>query len=100
MAGTLRAAYGKDGEHSRAAELSRALLAASAEFAELWNQHIIAGPYFEPKRILHPQAGLLEFHAQTLIDPDQTQSLLVFTPIPGTGTREKLHFLSVVGAGT
>jgi transcriptional regulator with XRE-family HTH domain len=98
MAGTLRSAYAKDGENSRAAELASVLLAASSEFTDLWDQHVIAVPHFEPKRILHPQVGLLELHAQTLIDPDQSQFLLVFTPIPSTETREKLQFLSVVGA--
>jgi len=98
MVGTLRGAYTQDGEGSRAGDLIRNLLRSSSEFRELWDQHIVTGPYFEPKRILHPHAGPLELYAQTLADPGQSQSLLVLTPVPGTGTREKLEFLSVIGA--
>ncbi|MDG4787977.1 hypothetical protein O7626_18875 [Micromonospora sp. WMMD1102] len=50
-----------------------------------------------PKRITHPRLGLLELHCQVLLDPDQSQSLLVFTATPGSESAEKLPQLSVVG---
>ncbi len=36
-------------------------------------------------------------HCQLLLDPDQGQSLLVFTATPGTESHEKLALLSVLG---
>jgi homogentisate 1,2-dioxygenase len=54
------------------------------------------GPYCEPKRIQHPQVGLLELHGQSLVDPDQPQILTVFTASPGTESHDKLQFLSVL----
>jgi transcriptional regulator with XRE-family HTH domain len=93
----LHAAYTRDGRGSRAAEIAEALLAASHEFAELWNEHPVAGPYCAPKRIQHPELGLLELHCQTLVDPDLSQALLVYTAAPGSESQEKLQLLSVIG---
>ena len=39
----------------------------------------------------------MDLHCQTLLDPDQVQSLLVFTATPGTESYEKLQLLSVIG---
>ncbi|MFF7602501.1 helix-turn-helix transcriptional regulator [Streptomyces mirabilis] len=73
------------------------LLKTSKEFAGIWSEHPVIGPYCEPKRINHPQVGSLELHGQSLIDPDQSQLLTVFTAPPGTESHEKLEFLSVLG---
>jgi hypothetical protein len=53
----------------------------------------VMGPYCAPKRVQHPQLGLLELHCQTLVDPDQSQTLLVFTAVPGSESYEKLQLL-------
>ena len=48
-----------------------------------------------------PAAGELPhrpLHCQTLLDPDQDQSLLVFTATPGTQDAEKLDLLTVLGS--
>ncbi|KIF77103.1 XRE family transcriptional regulator [Streptomyces sp. 150FB] len=97
VAANLHGAYTRDGKGSRAATVVDALLAAGGEFAALWREHPVMGPYCAPKRILHPQLGLLELHCQTLVDPDQSQALLVFTAAPGTESYEKLQLLSVIG---
>lgn len=39
-------------------------------------------------------------YGQTLLDPDQFQTLLIFTAVPGTQSHEKLQLLSVVGSQT
>ncbi|MDG4792987.1 helix-turn-helix transcriptional regulator [Micromonospora sp. WMMD1082] len=96
IASDLHRAYTRDGRGSRAAEIVDALLAGSPEFAELWRQHPVAGPYCAPKRIQHPELGLLELHCQVLVDPDQSQLLQVFTATPGSESHEKLRLLSVV----
>jgi hypothetical protein len=52
----------------------------------------------EVKRYQHPQVGLLELGCQTLVDPEQSQMLLVYTASPGTESHEKLRLLAVVGS--
>ena len=93
----LRVAYAREGKSSRAAAVVAALLAESPDFAKIWAEHDIGALYHEQKRISHPQLGVLELHCQTLVDPDQSQTLLVFTAVPGTESYEKLQLLSVVG---
>ncbi|MER5666607.1 MmyB family transcriptional regulator [Streptomyces mirabilis] len=66
--------------------------------AQLWTQHEVGISYTNRKRILHPQVGMISLHCQTLVDPDQAQSLLVFTAIPGTEDHDKLRLLSVIGS--
>lgn len=94
---SLRDAYTRGGRGSRAAALVDALLAASPEFAGLWHEHPVLGPFCGTKRILHPRLGLLELHCQTLVDPDQSQLLLVFTAVPGSESHEKLQLLPAAG---
>lgn len=96
IASDLHRAYTRDGVGSRAATIVDALLAGSPEFAEIWREHPVSGPYCAPKRIQHAQLGLLELHCQVLVDPDQSQSLVVYTATPGSESYEKLRLLSVV----
>ncbi|MGM9383095.1 helix-turn-helix transcriptional regulator [Streptomyces antibioticus] len=90
-------AYARDGKDSPVADLVEALRAESADFSLRWNEHPVLGPYCGPKRFLHPKVGPLELHCQTLVDPDQSQRLLVFTAEPGTEDYATLELLSVVG---
>jgi hypothetical protein len=78
----LRAIAAREGTGSRAAALARQLKAESPEFAALWAAHEVGVTYTSRKRIVHPQVGTLCVHCQILIDPDQSQSLLVFTATP------------------
>ncbi|MFG2742256.1 helix-turn-helix transcriptional regulator [Streptomyces chartreusis] len=93
----LRGAYARDGSDSPTAGLVDALRSASAEFAALWRTHPVLGPYCGPKRFRHPRLGPLELHCQTLVDPDQSQRLQVFTAVPGTESHERLRLLTVLG---
>ncbi|MGP4014599.1 helix-turn-helix transcriptional regulator [Saccharopolyspora sp. 5N708] len=88
--------YTHDGKESRAAGIVDALLTKSPEFAAIWREHPVTDAYCPPKRIQHPRLGLLELHCQTLIDPDQSQLLVVYTASPGSESHEKLQLLSVV----
>ena len=81
----------------RAAEILDALLAVSPDFAEHWAEHRVEAGYRDTKRFTHPELGVLHLHCQTLVDPDQSQTLLVFTAVPGTESYEKLQLLSAVG---
>ncbi|MDX3074218.1 helix-turn-helix transcriptional regulator [Streptomyces sp. NPDC088354] len=96
MVADLYGAYTRDGADSRAAELVDALRSESAEFAGLWHERPVLGPYCASKRFRHPQVGTLELHCQTLVDPDQSQRLLVYTAVPGTESHTSLQLLSVV----
>ncbi|SCF08533.1 Helix-turn-helix domain-containing protein [Micromonospora coriariae] len=94
----LHAAYARDGRGSRAATIVDSLVTASPEFAQLWREHPVQSAYCPPKRFVHPEVGALELHCQTLVDPDQSQTLLVFTAVPGSESDEKLRLLTVIGA--
>ena len=94
----LAALHAQTGPRSPAGEIAANLRDRSPEFAALWDEHPVVGPYCEPKRLNHPEVGLVELHGQTLLDPDQNQALTVFTAVPGTESYERLQLLSVVGA--
>ena len=93
----LRMVYTREGKGSRAAAVVDALLASSPDFATIWAEHDVSTLYRDRKRITHPELELIELHCQTLVDPDQSQTLLVFTAVPGTEDYEKLQLLSVLG---
>ncbi|MFJ9034028.1 helix-turn-helix transcriptional regulator [Streptomyces sp. NPDC102274] len=97
MVADLHGTYTHDGGDSRAAELVDALLEESPEFAGLWRERPVLGPYCASKRFRHPQVGTLELDCQTLVDPDQSQRLLVYTAVPGTESHTSLQLLSVLG---
>ena len=95
----LRAAVAREGPTSRAAGLADALRERSDEFAARWQQHEVGIRLSDQrKRISHPEVGVLELDCQVLLDPDQAQSLLIFTAVPGTESAEKLRLLQVLGA--
>ena len=93
----LLAAHTRDPDNPRTTAIVEALMNSSAEFADIWRQHPVIGPYCAPKRIEHPRVGSLEVHGQSLVDPDQSHILTVFTTQPGSESHEKLQFLSVLG---
>lgn len=93
----LRAAAARDGASSAAARLGADLREVSAEFAQLWDRQEVGVRWNDAKRFVHPELGRLDLHCQTLLDPDQSQSLLVFTATPGTEDAEKLALLAVLG---
>ncbi|MHA6765005.1 helix-turn-helix transcriptional regulator [Streptacidiphilus sp. PAMC 29251] len=93
----LLATHTRDSTEPRTKALVKALLSSGDEFVAIWGEHPVVGPYCAPKRIEHPRIGPLELHGQSLVDPDQSQILTVFTASPGSESQEKLEFLSVLG---
>ncbi|MFD0033832.1 helix-turn-helix transcriptional regulator [Streptomyces sp. NPDC127172] len=85
------------GPKSRAAHLMDLLLAQSKEFRTVWKEHEIGIHYNGVKRYVHPEVGVLELTCQTLLDPEQSPILLVYTAAPGSESHEKLQLLSVIG---
>jgi hypothetical protein len=88
------------GPGSRAATFVELLLASSAEFRSLWEAQEVGITPREVKRFRHPEVGLLELNCQSLLDPDQSHRLLVYTAVPGSESYERLQLLSVIGAQT
>lgn len=94
FASELRAAYSRQGRGGRAEQIVTRLLDSGPEFTALWAAHEVSVPRTETKRVSHPDLGILDLHCQLLLDPDQTQSLLVFTATPGSESHEKLQLLN------
>lgn len=92
MTATLR------GPGSRATHLAELLLPQSEEFRALWETHEVGVRPHEVKHFVHPALGALELSCQSLLDPDQSHRLLVYTAAPGSESHEKLQLLSVIGS--
>jgi transcriptional regulator with XRE-family HTH domain len=88
------------GPGSRAAHLADLLLTQSEEFRNLWEEHEVGIRPRDSKRLVHPELGVLELNCQTLLDPEQSHHLFVYTAVPGSESYEKLQLLSVIGAQT
>lgn len=88
----------KYGPESRAGSITGLLLDESSEFANLWADHEIGLVHSEEKHLVHAEVGDMYLHCQTLLDPEQEQSLLVFTATPGSASAERLQLLAVIGS--
>jgi len=97
FASGLREIVGRRGPDSRAARLGELLRSRSEEFRALWRTHEVGVRPVEPKRFRHPELGTLELQCQTLLDPEQSHLLFVYTAVPGSESYEKLQLLSVIG---
>ncbi|MFB2580342.1 helix-turn-helix transcriptional regulator [Herbiconiux sp. P15] len=94
----LRRSAAVHGPDSEPAALVAHLLESVPEFAALWAQNDVDVRFTEEKRFVNPEVGELSLYCQVVHDPDQAQSLLVFTATPGTESAEKLALLVVLGA--
>ncbi|MEV7827981.1 helix-turn-helix transcriptional regulator [Microbacterium enclense] len=94
----LRELVAARGPQSRAAELAADLRVRSEEFAALWDAHEVGARPPEVKRFHHPEVGPLELSCQTLLDPEHSHRLLVYTAHPGSESADKLRLLAVLGA--
>ncbi|WP_306470728.1 hypothetical protein [Pseudonocardia halophobica] len=52
------------------------------EFRRFWDDHEVGIRPQEVKRYVHPELGRPELNGQRLIDPGQSDSLLVYTAVP------------------
>ena len=95
----LRAVAAAQGPGSPAARLV-AELRHGEEFAELWKRQEVGLRWSNAKRFVHPEVGRIDLFCQTLLDPDQGQSLLIFTATPGTADHDRLALLTVLGTDT
>jgi transcriptional regulator with XRE-family HTH domain len=74
------------------------LLAASTEFADLWDRHDVAVRRYDEKRIVHPEVGLIHLTCEVLLTPSADVQLMVYFPTEGTDASEKLDLLRVIGS--
>ena len=86
------------GPSSRAAAMAASLVEVSPEFRELWERQEVGVAPPAIKRFRHPEVGAIEVSCQTLLDPDQSHRLLVYTATPGSASHEKLQLLAVIGS--
>ncbi|MEV6764926.1 helix-turn-helix transcriptional regulator [Streptomyces sp. NPDC051105] len=90
----LRIDAGHHPDDPRMAALVGELSLKSADFRRLWADHEVKECAYGTKRIQHPVAGLLTLPYETLTvptDPDQT--IVAYTPEPGSETAERLTLL-------
>ncbi|WHT15909.1 helix-turn-helix transcriptional regulator [Crossiella sp. CA-258035] len=81
-------------------EFVRALRSASAEFAELWDQHEVAVRRSDHKRFLHPEMGLIETRCEILLTPEHDQRLLFYAAEVGTVSHDRLQLLGMLAYQT
>jgi transcriptional regulator with XRE-family HTH domain len=75
-------------------ELVQALRHSSREFCRAWKRHEVASAGHGRKHLHHPAAGELIFEHAAFHPVDAPeQRLILYTPVPGTGTSEKLEEL-------
>jgi len=98
FASGLRGTLTLRGPHSRAAQIADRLLAESPWFREVWQKHEVGLRPNEVKHFVHPELGAIELSCQSLLDPEQSHMLLVYTAAPGSESYEKLRLLSVIRA--
>ncbi|HEY3873046.1 MAG TPA: helix-turn-helix transcriptional regulator [Actinocrinis sp.] len=93
----LRATHARRPQDRELNSLISDLLEASAEFAELWEQHDVAVMRGAHKTFMHPQVGPMELECEVLLAADGEQTLILYTARPGTDSAEKLQLLRVLG---
>lgn len=94
----LRGVLSLRGHPSRASTLTNDLLGRSDEFRSIWDLHEVGIRPREIKHFVHRELGPLELACQTLVDPVEAHTLLVYTALPGSESHEKLRLLSAVSA--
>ena len=92
----LRASYARYPGDAAIDQLVTEMLALSPRFADMWQEHEVEvrGPML--KRVLHPQAGLLEFECQVLHVADTGQRLIAYCAASGSATEAAFRQLAAL----
>ncbi len=93
----LRAAAARYPHDAGIRDLVRRLLAASEDFARLWNDHEVRVRRSTHKRLNHPDVGWLDLDCDALHDPERDQWVILYSAAPGTPTHRALQLLKVIG---
>jgi transcriptional regulator with XRE-family HTH domain len=90
----LRLNAGRYADDSGLCALVGELSLKSGDFRRLWADHEVKECAYGVKRVRHPVAGLLTLPYETLTVPgDPEQTIVVYTPEPGSETAERLALL-------
>jgi transcriptional regulator with XRE-family HTH domain len=90
----LRVTSGRDGDDPELSALVGELSLQSEDFRRLWADHEVKECAYGVKRVRHPVAGLLTLPYETLAVPGELdQTIVVYTPEPGSETAERLALL-------
>jgi transcriptional regulator with XRE-family HTH domain len=92
----LRASYARYPGDAAIDQLVTEMLALSPRFADMWQEHEVEvrGPML--KRVLHPQAGPLEFECQVLHVADTGQRLIAYCASSGSATEAAFRQLAAL----
>jgi transcriptional regulator with XRE-family HTH domain len=93
----LRSVLGRLPDDPAVRELVDGLLAASPEFAGLWERHEVAVRDDQRKTILHPVVGPITLDCQILTAQNPSERLVVFSARPGSEDADKIALLRVIG---
>ncbi|MEU8984799.1 helix-turn-helix transcriptional regulator [Streptomyces sp. NPDC048309] len=92
------------GSHPRDRQLATLvgeLSLGSEDFRRLWADHQVKEKTYGAKRMSHPVAGELVMPYETLtVSGERDQTLVVYTPEPGSPTEERLRLLAGWAAAT
>lgn len=87
-------ASGRGGDDPELSTLVGELSLRSEDFRRLWADHEVKECAYGVKRVRHPVAGLLTLPYETLAVPGELdQTIVVYTPEPGSETAERLALL-------
>ncbi|AWT43698.1 MULTISPECIES: helix-turn-helix transcriptional regulator [Streptomyces] len=90
----LRIDAGRHSDDPELCALVGELSLKSEDFRRLWADHQVKECMYGVKRVRHPVAGLLTLPYETLTVPaDPEQTIVVYTPEPGSETAERLALL-------
>jgi transcriptional regulator with XRE-family HTH domain len=95
---SLRAVHGRPGPDPEADEMVATLLAASEEFATLWDRHEVGRRTAVEKRFVHPLVGELTLDCQNLVSQNVSERLVVFSAAPGSVDEARLRMLAELAA--
>ena len=92
----LRASYARYPGDAAIDQLVTEMLALSPRFADMWQEHEVEvrGPML--KRVVHPQAGPLEFECQVLHVADTGQRLIAYCAASGSATEAAFRQLAAL----
>jgi transcriptional regulator with XRE-family HTH domain len=97
MVTDLRAATARYPKDADLRALIQELRAASEEFVQLWDDHVVGFHESNTKTVNHPDLGAIPLDCDILTAPGSDLRLIVYTTTPGSEAAEKLRLLSVVG---